>query len=355
MRIGICGSAAIAKKNARAIGRSETCELVAIASRTLERGEQWRDELGLGDTVKVLVGYESLLEAEYVDAVYLPLPTSLHIEWVVKAARAKKHVLVEKPVGATLDEVREMIRACRENDVVLMDGTMFMHHARFGAIKRLFDDKIFWNCTRFTSAFTFYGGEDFFRDNIRARADGDPLGCLGDVGWYCARMALCAFRNLEPVAVSMRLRDASAEGVPYDADVDVEFPDARIATFHCSFKHHFRQWFEAVSSTGRSARIVRCFDFVIPTREEQCEYEIEEVPETQTIEYDTIVMNSKHTIPVFNCSQEKEMWGNFAHLCSTKHEPTRNYFETATIMTHKILQAAMDSARNGGERTLVPP
>ena len=159
VRVGIVGAASIAKKNARAIQRSERCALVAVASRTMAKAEAWVAELGFGASCRCVEGYEHLLAAADVDAVYVPLPTSLHLDFVVKAAAAGKHVLVEKPVGRTAAEVRAMVDACRAAGVALLDGTMFVHHARFEQMDRLFADEQFWAPTRVSSAFTFWGDE----------------------------------------------------------------------------------------------------------------------------------------------------------------------------------------------------
>src|SRR5205807_1121027 len=74
--------------------------------------------------------YEELLGRDDIDAVYLPLPTTVRKDWVLLAARAGKHVLCEKPCGVTSADVRAMLDACRENGVQFMDGVMFMHSRR---------------------------------------------------------------------------------------------------------------------------------------------------------------------------------------------------------------------------------
>ncbi|KAJ8609235.1 hypothetical protein CTAYLR_008061 [Chrysophaeum taylorii] len=351
VRVGIMGSAAIAKKNAVALQRSSSCRLVAIASRNESKAKAWCEELGV--TLRV-VDYEGMVADPEVDAVYVPLPTMLHLEWVLKLAAAKKHVLVEKPVGVTTADVEKMIAACREHGVAIMDGTMFMHHARFALMSRLFDDVLHWKCTRVTSAFSFYGGDDFLaKGNVRTRADADPLGALGDLGWYCARITLAAFRYEAPVSVVARLRDESDDGVPFELDVDVEFSGDRRATFHASFKHDFRQWFEAFSRNDYgAARVVRCSDFVIPRREETTEFEIEELPSPPTVQHDTILLTSKTVVPVGPCSQERDMWDAFASLCRGDLE-RRAFFEKATLLTTQILSAAITSIQNGGASTPV--
>ena len=168
LRIGIMGCASIARKNARAIIRSERCTLVAVASRELQKVEAFFDELKLDrSSVRRLEGYNALLLVEGIDAVYIPLPTKLHKEWVLKAAAAGKHILVEKPVGVNATEVQEMIAACRAANVAFMDGTMFVHHQRFKQIDRLFGDST-WQPKRVTSAFTFAAPIDFLAGgNIR--------------------------------------------------------------------------------------------------------------------------------------------------------------------------------------------
>ena len=329
--------------------RSSRVELVAVASRSAAKAKLFCEELGLKDCV-CLEGYEALLDAD-IDAVYLPLPTTLHLEWVRFFAAAGKHVLVEKPVGTTVAEVRAMIGICREKGVKIMDGTMFMHHERFASMSRLFQDELFWKPTRVTAAFSFYGGPEFLnKGNIRTRLDGDPCGCMGDVGWYCLRLGLAAFRYEKAVAVSTRLHDQSDEGVPFDLDCDVFFENDKMLSLHCSFKHHMRQWFEAVSVDPRfGSRIVRCDDFVIPRREEICDYTIEEIPNQQTINYDTVCASSKTTIPFYGCSQEKNMFDAFATLSP---ESSR-FFEEVTIKTHYLMEAALLSAKNNGEKTNV--
>ena len=176
VRVGIMGCASIARKNARAIIRSERCTLVAVASRSLDKAEAFCEELKLPPfddalplhhTVRRLEGYNALLLVEGIDAVYIPLPTKLHKEWVLRAAAAGKHVLVEKPVGVDANEVQEMIAACRAAGVAFMDGTMLVHHKRSKQIDRLFADTT-WQPKRVTSAFTFAAPVEFLAGgNIR--------------------------------------------------------------------------------------------------------------------------------------------------------------------------------------------
>src|SRR5688500_4015506 len=107
IRWGILGAANIAvKKVIPAMQAGKFCEIAAIASRNAEKAEQTASDLGIP---KFYDSYESLLNDSTIEAVYIPLPNHLHIEWAIKAATAGKHVLCEKPVGLTADEVRKLI------------------------------------------------------------------------------------------------------------------------------------------------------------------------------------------------------------------------------------------------------
>src|SRR5512146_515193 len=115
-RWGILGTAGIARKNWRGIALAGNARLVAVASRTLERSRQFVAEClascPLPSAPEAVAGYGELLRRSDVDAVYVPLPTGVRKRWVLEAAAAGKHVLVEKPVGVSAADVREMLAAC---------------------------------------------------------------------------------------------------------------------------------------------------------------------------------------------------------------------------------------------------
>ena len=134
------------------------------------------------------------LEDPEIDAVYIPLPNSMHREWTVRAAEAGKHVLCEKPLGLDTAEALEMADACRAHGVQLMDGVMWVHHPRADQMKRVLDDGSLGRVRRATSAFTFCFDEIPEYDiRLDPRMGG---GSLGDLGWYCCRAALWAFGTL---------------------------------------------------------------------------------------------------------------------------------------------------------------
>jgi len=137
VRFGILGCANIARKVARAIGLAPNATLCAIASRSKEKAERFAAENGFPASVRVYGSYDQVLDDPGVDAVYVPLPTSLHVRWAVMAASRKKHLLVEKPTALDVAELDRILAAVESNGVQFMDGSMWLHHPRTAHIQQL--------------------------------------------------------------------------------------------------------------------------------------------------------------------------------------------------------------------------
>ena len=144
-RWGILGTAEIARKNWQAIRHAPNCTLTAVASRDIERCRRFIDDcqrhVSFDPPPHAFGSYEELLASDAVDAVYLPLPTAIRKPWVIRAAEAGKHVLAEKPVGVTAQDVRDILAACRQSGVQFMDGVMFMHSSRLESIRETLADR----------------------------------------------------------------------------------------------------------------------------------------------------------------------------------------------------------------------
>ena len=209
-RFGILGTANIARKNWRGIHESGNSIVAAVASRDMERSREFiracQSEVPFPTAPQAYGSYEELLASNAVDAVYIPLPTGLRKEWVLKAARAGKHIVCEKPCAVTVSDLREMLDACREHKVQFLDGVMFMHSLRLEAMRAVLEDKQSVGQIRhMTSAFSFHAPPEFFTSNIRARGEMEPHGCVGDLGWYCIRLSLWAMAWQTPREVSGRM------------------------------------------------------------------------------------------------------------------------------------------------------
>jgi predicted dehydrogenase len=126
-----------------------------------------------------------MIASDVVDAIYVATPTSVREEICLAAAGEGKHVLGEKPF-ASLDSVHRIVAACRENDVAFMDGTHFPHHPRTYEI-RARGEELVGRPWSLASAFQFNLSN---RSNIRYNPELEPMGAIGDAGWYTMRAAV---------------------------------------------------------------------------------------------------------------------------------------------------------------------
>src|SRR5580765_1627176 len=135
LRWGILGTAEIARKNWKAIQLTGNSRVAAVASRELEKSckfiTECQAEAPMEMPAKPFASYQDLIASNEVDAVYIPLPTGLRSEWVLRAAESGKHVVCEKPCARTVPEFQKMLEVCRRNAVQFMDGVMFVHSQRF--------------------------------------------------------------------------------------------------------------------------------------------------------------------------------------------------------------------------------
>ncbi len=241
VRWGILGVAKINERLIPAFHRAANAELRAIASRSLERARAAAAQ----NRIPVAYGrYEQLLDDRDIDAVYNPLPNSLHAEWTLKAAERGKHVLCEKPLAGDVVEAERVVTFCRQHNVRLMDGFMWPHHPRTHRLRQLLDAGGIGPVRRVTGAFTFPLDPD--PTNIRLQPD-LAGGSLLDVGCYPVYGARWVF-GAEPVRVY-----ATAEwqhGVDMSMNGALEFADGRTALFDCGFRLPFRGYLEIVGSEG---------------------------------------------------------------------------------------------------------
>lgn len=156
LRFGIIGCARIARKLARAMSLAPNATLYAVGSRSLAKADEFAALVGLSGAVKTYGSYDQVLDDPCVDAVYLPLPTSLHVHWAVVAASKKKHLLLEKPTALDAAELDRILEACRSNGVQFMDGSMWLHHPRNRKMKDLLSDERVFGQVNYVSPTTIY-------------------------------------------------------------------------------------------------------------------------------------------------------------------------------------------------------
>ena len=263
LRWGILGAANIARKNWKAIALSGNSIVTAVASRDVEKSKKFITECQahapMPAAPEALGSYEALLASSNVDAVYIPLPTGLRKEWVLRAAAAGKHVLCEKPCAVTLEDLREMTDTCRRHHVQFLDGVMFMHSRRLQKVREVLNDgQSVGALRRITSAFSFGAPPEFFAANIRGDSRLEPHGCVGDLGWYCIRLALWAMNWQVPKSVIGRI--LSQTNVPTEFCGEMIFEGNVSASFYCSFITENQEWANLSGERG----YLQVPDFVLP-------------------------------------------------------------------------------------------
>ncbi len=242
LRWGILGVARINGRLLPGFRRAAHADLRAIASRSLDRARAAAD----AHRIPTAHGsYDALLADPGIDAVYIPLPNTLHAEWTRRAAEHGKHVLCEKPLTPTTEEARELVDFCRAKGVRLMDGFQWPHHPRTARLRELLDSGAIGEVRRVSGAFTF-PLQPLEPSNIRLQSS-LAGGSLLDVGCYPVYGIRWAF-GAEPVRVYATAR--------YQYDVDLEMSgivwldDDRVGTFDCGFTLPLRGWLEIAGTDG---------------------------------------------------------------------------------------------------------
>jgi predicted dehydrogenase len=180
LRIGVLGCANIAKRSViPAILSIPEFELIAIASRTKEKVEEFASHFDC----EAVVGYQELLDRSDIDVIYMPLPTGLHEEWVLKALDAGKHILIEKSLAMDYNSAQKMVEKAKEKGLLIMENFMFLYHGQHQFVKNLIQENKIGEIRCFRSSFGFPPlPDDNFRYNKKLGG-----GALLDAAAYTVR------------------------------------------------------------------------------------------------------------------------------------------------------------------------
>jgi predicted dehydrogenase len=197
VRIGILGCANIAERyTLKAFQAIPNSEVVSIASRDARKAEEWASKFGIPKSES----YDSLVQNDEVDAIYIPLPIGLHKEWLLRAAKNGKHLLCEKSLAPSLEDVKEIIKTCKENNVVLYENFTCDYHPQHHRVTDLIKEGEIGQPYIFDSIYGFpLLGADNFR--YKKELSGSALSESGAYQVYTARKLF----GKDPVSVSANL------------------------------------------------------------------------------------------------------------------------------------------------------
>ena len=224
---GLLSTARINERLIPAIRASEQSELLAVASRSKERAQAYAKQWGIP---RAYGTYEQMLADPAINVIYLSLPNHLHAEWAIKCVEAGKHVLCEKPIAITTDEVMRMAQAAGRNRVIIQEAAMMRFHPQTRYLRALVAERAIGDVRliRGVFAFTLENPGDI-RLNMNMGG-----GSLWDLGSYCVSFARVVLQA-EPVEVSA-YQVSGDSGVDLSFSAQMRFRSGTLVQFFSSFQ-----------------------------------------------------------------------------------------------------------------------
>lgn len=242
LRWGLLSTARINRALLPPLRSSARNILTAVASRDLDRAQLYADEQNIP---RVFGSYEELLADPDVDVIYNPLPNSMHAEWTIKAAQAGKHVLCEKPLANTVEEVDAITEAAKKAGVVVMEAFMYRHHPQTLKVKELVESGVIGKLQLIRGSFTFKISDE---NDVRLNASLGG-GSIWDVGCYPISYARL-IAGAEPVEVFGWQKTGAGSGVDESFFGQMRFSNDVYAQFDCGFRSPQRTHIELVGDQG---------------------------------------------------------------------------------------------------------
>jgi len=233
LRFGILSTAKIGREHLiPAIQSVNNASLMGIASRKLSSAKKLAAQTG---APLAFGSYEDMLASDEIDAVYIPLPTSHHVEWSVKAANAGKHVLCEKPISLKASDIKKIITARDKNKVLVSEAFMVTYHPQWLKVRELLARGTIGTLRHIDASFTYFNTDP---KNMRNKPELGG-GALPDIGVYPTVAARFA-TGLEPTRVQARVDIDPTFKTDRYANVLAEFPGITM-TFYVSTQMGNRQ------------------------------------------------------------------------------------------------------------------
>ncbi len=264
LRIGVMGCADIAwRAMIPAFIDCDEVALVAVASRTQAKAEKFATHFGC----EALVGYEFLLSREDIEAIYIPLPTGLHEEWVKKTLEAGKHILVEKSFAESFASARSLVDLARKKNCLIIENFLFPHHSQHAWVMDQISNGEMGDIHLFRSTFGFPPlAETNFRYN--------PVlggGALLDAGAYGVKAARLFLGN-DLTLLGAALKYDKKTGIDVYGDAMLKNSKGQVAQISFGFDFYYQCHYELLGTQGKLV-IERAFTappgFSPPVRLEQ--------------------------------------------------------------------------------------
>lgn len=304
VRWGILSAANIGvKRVGPAIAASSNGRLVAVASRNAQRAAEL---FAFTPDTLIYNDYDTLINDPEIEALYIPLPNSLHAEWTIKALRAGKHVLCEKPLAVTAEQGMTMVQAAQDNGRLLMEAFMYRFHPQtVWALEQVAAGRI-GQVRLVRASFAFNVGSRLHDIRLQAALAG---GSLMDVGCYPINLCRAVYGRT-PAAVGARVFVPPNGEVEQAATAVLDFDDSCFGLIDSNFRLPTRQIGEIIGEGGT-------ITIPVPFTPGHIEAAVIVAVEGQTIH--------QRFAPVDQYRLEVE---HFAHCIRFNHQPILNLEET---------------------------
>ena len=243
VRVGVMGCSSFAKRAMMpALVQCGAAKLTAVASRTRERAQEFAKAFDC----EAVEGYENLLSRADIEAVYMPLPTGLHEEWVTKALAAGKHLLVEKSFAEKLETTEKMVSDARRKNLLVMENYLFPHHSQYKWIRDFVESGELGDIHLVRSTFGFPPpAEDNFRYNKELGG-----GALLDAGGYVIMIVrLLLGDDLDLLGSALQYN--SDLGVDIYGDAMFRNAQGQVAQVSFGFDYYYQCNLELLGTKGK--------------------------------------------------------------------------------------------------------
>lgn len=272
IKIGVMGCANIAwRLMIPNIVDNNKFKLVAVASRSKEKADKFAERF----KCKSIVGYEQLLK-EDINCVYIPLPTGMQFDWIIKSLNAGKHILSEKSIATSLSKVKKIIQKAEEKKLCVFENFMFVYHSQLGFVKQKIKDGEIGNIKLLRSSFGFpmFDSENNIRYNKKLGG-----GALLDAGAYTL-MASQFLLGLNQKLIAAYLNKAGRE-VEFHGSIMLLNEKNIISQLSFGFDNFYQNNIELWGDKGKMI-ITRAFTagpefmpkIIIEKQNEHCEYSL---------------------------------------------------------------------------------
>jgi len=326
VRWGILGTARIAtRKVIPAMQRGRFSRVHAVGSRDAGRAGQAADELGIA---RSYASYDAVLADPDIDAVYIPLPNHMHVEWTRRAAEAGKHVLCEKPIGLTAADVAQLIEVRERTGVLIQEAFMVRTHPQWLGARDIARSGRLGIVRSITGYFSFFNDDPANIRNIKTYGGGGIL----DIGCYLVNTARMIFED-EPRRVCALIEEIPPTGVDWMASMMMDF-NGRHAVGTCSMQLAHAQ---RITIAGTRGRVEIEIPFNAPP-DRPCRIFVEdsppgEVPERHVVEFET-------------CDQYTIQGDLFSRAVLDRTSPP--YPLEDSLANMRVIDALFRSGRSGG-------